>query len=146
MNNRIIIYSCCLLLSIWSCKTSQSTQNTLSDTYAIFSEGGGFAGSYESWSLNENGQVFIYREELDSTVYYGDIDVRSAQQILHNLEQLKVQNVQVNKPANLYRKIQYFTKGEEVTWLFNPMEPGDKRLEITQRNFKALLGQIKIDK
>jgi hypothetical protein len=106
-------------VAICSCNSSKSTQ---SDEFLRIGNGGGFTGIETIYTVFKNGQVesggkVIKRlKSSDTDQLFGNIDI------------LKLNEIDYNKPGNLYKFIEYTLNGKthKIAWDSNSTEVDQK--------------------
>ena len=106
------------LLSFSFCKVKQYTPSDYPNGQVLFGSGGGITGGVNSYSLFENGDLF-YQSALDTSfVVVKKIKNNVVQQVFSNIEFLKLKDVKVNQPGNMYNFIQIKDKNNDhqIVW------------------------------
>ena len=130
-----------LILPILSCKTQQQlyTPETFDGEVITFGSGGGFAGKYESYQILKNGQMFKSNLGGNGSAEVMRLDDRVVEQLFLNCVNLKIPEMQLDDPGNMYRYISYKENGNnhKVTW-------GGKNVEVPKevKTFYKVLKQL----
>lgn len=106
--------ACIVLLGFSSCKTKTYSFDNHPGPKIEIGEGGGMVGSLISKTLFINGQSFL-QEGFDATnrKALDLVKKNKAKKIFKEMAQLNFNNIDYNKPGNLYRYIE-LTEGDKV--------------------------------
>lgn len=114
------IFSCLLFfIAFASCNNSKPV---LSDEYIRIGNGGGFSGQETIYTLYKNGKL---EQNGKIIAKISDADLN---QLVKNIEVLKLDEVNWNKPGNLYKFIEFTTNGkiQRICWDSNSNEIDNK--------------------
>lgn len=115
------LYICCsmiLISSLFSCNPAKIEPKNYTGPQIIFGDGGGFAGAMNEYNLQDNGHLYKRQGVTDEYVWIRRVDLKMTKQIFTNYDQLKLSEVQVNKPGNMYYFIGLQNEGKHhrITW------------------------------
>lgn len=138
---RLLVLGLICALPFFSCKTQE--QLFAPDTYdreiIHFGNGGGFAGKYVSYQILKNGQMFKDNVGTNSYEEMTRLDDKLVEQLFLNCVNLKIPEMTLDDPGNMYRFISYKENGNthKVTW-------GGKNVEVPKevKAFYKLLNQL----
>ncbi len=116
------------------CKSSKYTPVDYPDMQIIFGKGGGFAGTVSEHCIFENGTVFKGTGLIEKTYEKkGKLSNEIMEQLLANLETLKIADQKFNRPGNLYSYIEIKNGGtsttHRITW-GDPQIPVSKNVQL----------------
>lgn len=102
-----------------SCNNMKAVQ---SDEYIKIGNGGGFTGIETIYTVYKNGQI-EQNGKIMNKLKSSDVN-----QIFNNIETLKLNSIEWNKPGNLYKFIEYSINGQvhKKTWDSNSTEINEK--------------------
>lgn len=115
----LFIFSTIVILgSLFSCHPAKIEPKSYTGPQIIFGDGGGFAGSMNEYNLQDNGHLYKRQGVTDEYVWIRRVDLKMTKQIFTNYDQLKLGEVQVNKPGNMYYFIglQNGADHHRITW------------------------------
>jgi hypothetical protein len=113
-----------IIIIFISC-ASGKRDNSSSESEIIFGTYGGFAGSYDEFTLHVNGEV-TYKNSLKADpVRIKDIKHQVARQLFHNVNELELYKLVINDPGNLtyFLKFDYSGQMQELKWGGNQLVP-----------------------
>lgn len=124
--------------------TKYTSPDQFPDAKITFGNGGGYAGLVTEYTLLENGQLF--KKSSMDTVFQQLPKVKTAdvKQIFNNYDFLKLEDISMNEPGNLYQFIVYQTSGKEhrITWSSENKEL-ESTIPIFYSNLKRLVANQK---
>lgn len=134
-----------ICLTVFSC---QSTRVMSPQQYEgqrlILSHGGGFAGTYKTYHLLDNGQVFRRTSEFDTLETVKDLPRRQAEQIFSNYKVLGFGSEKVQSYGNLNYSITMISKdGHEHKLIWEKNQNGAEKLQLFYTN---VMNQIKLNR
>lgn len=131
----------CLVFS--SCKTQEVlSPDEFEGSQLTLSHGGGFAGTYKTYKLLENGQLFKSTDKMGTTAPTKSLSSEAAKQIFSNYKVLGLDKEKMESYGNLNYSI-IFKEGEKehkLVW-----ERGQKGTEKLQLFYRNIMNQIKIN-
>lgn len=140
---RLLILGLLLALPFISCKTQKKiyTPKTYEREIISFGNGGGFSGKVNKYHLLRNGQMFSQSMGAENADEMSPLDDRLVDQLFLNIINLKIPEMSLDDPGNMYRYITYKENGNEhkITW-------GGKNVEVPQpiKDFYRTLNQLAI--
>lgn len=132
-----------LALPFLSCKTQEKiyTPESYAREIISFGSGGGFTGKTTSYSILRNGQMFKNGSEV-SGVASGELNKledKIVDQLFLNFVNLKLVEITLDDPGNMYRFINYKENGNihQIKW-------GGKNEEVPKnvKTFYKILNQL----
>ena len=108
-NNILRSFSLLILLALSACNSNKNTSTSQDNSYLIVGEGGGFAGTYEQYKINQDGliEVYNFKEKNYSTL----CKVKSKEVIgfFDTISSLNLGEVEMESPGNMsqYLEINY---------------------------------------
>jgi len=130
-----------LSLPFLACKTQEQlfTPETYDREVISFGSGGGFASKYESFQILKNGQMFQSGLNSNSGHEMSRLDDQVVEQLFLNCVNLKIPEMTLDDPGNMYRFISYKENGNvhKVTW-------GGKNVKVPTevKTFYKILNQL----
>ena len=125
----------------FSCKTKKVTSpKAYEGKQLIFSHGGGFAGTYKTYYLLDNGQLFKNTNEFDKAQQTIGLSRDVTQQIFSNYEVMGLGDRKVESYGNLNYSITMIDDNgskHKLVW-----EKGQKGAEKLQLYYKNVMSQI----
>ena len=92
-----------LAVSLSFCKSTKYNSPAEFEGLKIsFGNGGGFAGTYKEYLLCENGQLFYRSGMKNAFEDLGRIEKSQVKQAFENYKNLRIRDLQINDPGNLY--------------------------------------------
>lgn len=128
-------------LPFWACKTQEQlyTPDTYEREIISFGSGGGFAGKYESFQILKNGQMYTSNLNSETASQMSRLDDQMVEQLFLNCVNLKIPEMQLDDPGNMYKFISYKENGNvhKVTW-------GGKNVDVPKelKTFYKILKQL----
>ena len=106
------------LFFLTNCKTNKYTPADYPKAQISFGSGGGFAGTYSTYILLENGQLFKKGKEKGEYIAMGRKSANQVNQLFKNYHLLGLDQVQYDEPDNMSYYIGYKEGGNEhnITW------------------------------
>ena len=130
-----------LALPFVSCKTQKKiyTPETYDREIITFGSGGGFTGKVVKYQILRNGQMFTSSMGSSQSNEMAGLDKKTTDQLFLNLINLKIPEMTLDDPGNMYRYISYSENGNvhKVTW-------GGKNVEVPKslKDYYKLLNQF----
>jgi len=130
-------------LIAFSCKTKEvATPNDYEGQRLILTHGGGFAGTYKTYCLLDNGQLFKSKKQFEATNPVKGLDRKTVDQIFSNYEILGLADANNKAYGNLNYSIRMISKdGEEHKLTWDKGQEGSEKLQLFYRN---IMNQIRI--
>lgn len=119
MKKSILFFTMVLGTIFPCCKSAKYTPVDYPDKQIIFGKGGGMSGGVTEHAIFENGTVFKGTGMMEKTYEkQGRIDSETLQNLLNNLETLKLSEIQFDHPGNRYSYIEIKDNGlsHRITW------------------------------
>lgn len=137
----LIVMSCMMM---GSCKTNEvASPSEFEGARLILSHGGGFAGTYKTYCLLENGQLFKGSEQNIANQVTHALDKKVATQIFSNYEVLGLGQQKIESYDNLNYSIKMINKqGEEHYMIWGK---GQKGAETAQLFYNNIMNQIRMN-
>jgi hypothetical protein len=134
----------CLCLIIFSCKTNEvHTPEDFEGSRLVLSHGGGFAGTYKTYCLLENGQLFKISNDFKSKSPVKGFKKAIAEQIFSNYEILGLGLEKVESYGNLNYSITMINeRGEEHKSIWGRDQEGAEKLQLFYNN---IMSQIRLN-
>jgi len=138
-----LLFALILTLPYLSCKTQEkiSSPDTYEREIISFGSGGGFTGEVKSYSILRNGQMFKNGSEV-SGVASGELtklEDKIVDQLFLNFVNLKLAEIKLDDPGNMYRFINYKENGNihRIQW-------GGMKEEVPKniKTFYKILNQL----
>ncbi|MDF1695577.1 MAG: hypothetical protein P1U56_07080 [Saprospiraceae bacterium] len=131
-----------LMVCVLSCKTSEVTSPSEYIGQRLnMKHGGGFAGTYTSYHLLDNGQLFKASKSLDSIFGVKRMDKKIAKQIFSNYDVLGLKDQKMETYGNLTYYIEHVDKEgmkHKLTW-----EKGQEGAEQMQMFYDNVMSHIR---
>lgn len=108
----------CLLISFSFCKVKQYTPADYPKQQISFGNGGGITGLVNETFILDNGKVFS-KSGLDTNyIVLRTLSSQVVTQVFHNVEMLKLKEVNLNQPGNTYNFIRIKDKevDHQIVW------------------------------
>ena len=132
------------LLLLFSCKSNKViSPSEYKGNRMILSHGGGFAGTYKTYHILENGQVFKNTNALkkEATEALEGFDKDQVEQIFMNYKVLGLGQEKIQSYSNLnYSIVMINEKGEEHKLVWENGQKGSEKLKLFYSN---VMNQIK---
>ena len=134
----------CLCMVTFSCKTNEvMSPEDFEGSRLILSHGGGFAGTYKTYCLLENGQLFKYSNDLKAKSSVRGLEKETTEQIFSNYVVLGLGNEKVQSYGNLNYSITMINeKGEEHKLIWGKDQKGAEKLQLFYNN---IMSQIRLN-
>lgn len=132
MKKSILLLTALLASLFPFCKSSKYTPLDYPDMQIIFGRGGGVTGMTNEHCIFENGIVFTGSGLIDKTYEKkGRLSREDMEQLMSNLETLKITDEVFNRPGNLYSyiEIKKGTTSSRITW-GDPQIPVPKNVQL----------------
>lgn len=132
------------LLSLFSCKTNGVVSpNEHKGNQLWLSHGGGFAGTYKTYCLLDNGQLFKGTKQMDPVNPVKGLKKETVTQIFSNYKILGLQNEKIESYGNLNYSITMINKdGERHKLIWEKGQGGTENLQLFYRN---IMNQIRLN-
>ena len=129
---------------IFSCGTNQViSPKNFKGSRIIFSHGGGFAGTYKSYCLLENGQLFKGNKQYEAEQETKSLDKNVTKQIFSNYEVLGFGEQKVESYGNLNYAIMMINEdGEQHKLIWGKDQKGAEQLQLFYNN---MMNQIRLN-
>ena len=136
----LIIFSC---LINFSCKTKEVVSpNEYEGNRLILSHGGGFAGTYKTYCLLDNGQLFKGDKQYEATASVKGLKKETVNQIFSNYDILGLGKEEVDSYGNLNYSITMINEtGEQHKLNWEKGQKGSEKLQLFYRN---IMNQIRL--
>lgn len=138
-----------ILLSICSCKNQQkvASLNDYKNNIISFGSGGGFAGTETTYSVLENGQVFVSTGLATmTTTKFKSISKKQAKILFEKAAKIDWSKPTINDPGNIYYTLGY-GKGDAATkqiWGNNQVQPSKEITELYTELSQVIIKKIKL--
>jgi hypothetical protein len=109
-----------------SCKPTQYGLEDYSGKKLILANGGGFTGQVIEYILLEDGRVFKSNSLNQSTKFHKKLDKNLTQQVFDNLSVMKLSDLSLNDPGNMYFLIKIITPDQEHVIKWNAESAGEE--------------------
>lgn len=129
-----------LALQFTSCSEKQLVSPEDSPRQLIFNHGGGFAGTYTTYYLLENGQVFKGNELYGSSSPIKNLPKNITDQVFKNYDILRLGENEITSYGNFNYTIIYKDEDGEKKSVW---EKNQKGSESHQLFYKSVMGKIK---
>ena len=135
----IILFVCCLLIT--SCKTKEVVSpKEFEGSQLLLTHGGGFAGTYKTYCLLENGQLFKSNKQSEASNPVKGLDKKVTSQIFSNYEILGLGNQKVESYGNLNYSITMINKdGEKHKLVWGADQKDTEQLKLFYKNVMNLI-------
>ena len=131
-----------ILLMAYSCKTKQIENIKEAEMpYLTFTSGGGFAGTYTTYVLLENGQIFKQKQNVETAKAVGNIDKDQASQIFANYQFLNMDEVDQVSYGNYTYSIVKTENGADHKIMWEKDQAGAEVYQIFYKNAMAVISQ-----
>jgi len=114
-----IIVSLLFLFCLASgCKSQQYTYETLPHDQIVFGQGGGMAGEIKTYTLLENGQLFVHSSITKQSEELNSQNPERAKEFFTKLDGMSFNNIQFKHPGNRYYFLGRKTEQDEhkIIW------------------------------
>ena len=130
----------CLCLMTFSCKTNEViAPEDFKGSRLILSHGGGFAGTYKTYCLLENGQLFKSSKNFEAMNLVRGFEKGVTKQIFSNYEVLGFGKEKVESYGNLNYSITMINeKGEKHKLIWEKDQKGADNLQLFYNNISCL--------
>lgn len=126
MKRNLLVLSTSIILSMCSCKTSLFTPESFEGRALHFGNSGGFTGSSTTYTLLENGQVFLEKTS-DEQTELKKLKKNTVDQIFSNYDLFDFNSMDCNKAGNITKFLKMADGSGDVKELqwegFNGGEP-----------------------
>ena len=118
MKNNLLFTGVILLLLIFSCKSSQNSQEKDNQDLLIFGSMGGFTGQKLEYSLNRKGDLFLYNSLKNETTEVGHWTQKDTKALFKEAGELNIAGTHFNEPGNMSSYVGTSIEGKrnEVKW------------------------------
>ena len=133
-----------LLVSIFgfqSCQPQQFLFKKLPEKRLEFGNGGGFAGTADTYTLLQNGQLFHTNSLTQETLELESFEKNEAKDFFKRIEREELSNLQFNHPGNTYYFITYRTSNNEHKLVWGSTESTTP--PICRKLYKDLIATVK---
>lgn len=128
-NYFLLIFSILLI----SCHSSKQDPATFSGKQIIFGNGGGFAGAYNEYVLQENGDFYKKEAIKGDYNWVKRLDKDLAEQIFTNYTTLEIEKINMNKPGNIYYFVGMKDEVNEHKLIWGDQIKVDQNLQLFYR-------------
>lgn len=107
----------------------------------VFGSGGGFAGSYNEYTLLDDGRLYQRSKDKTSLTEIRTLDKKFTGQIFNNIKTFGLDKMQQNNPQNLYYFLKYKSPKDSSSIIWS----GQPAPELNAANsiYKLLVEQTK---
>ena len=130
-------------MTVLSCKTSEvASPNEFIGSQLVLTHGGGFAGTYTSYTLLDNGQLFKSSKKLDSISAVKGLEQQTTDQIFSNYTVLGFKGQKMESYGNLNYSITMIDKeGAEHKLIWERGQEGAEQMQLFYDN---VMNQIRM--
>ena len=119
-----------ILASTFSfCKVKKYTPVDYPKGQIIFGSGGGFAGTVTEYVLLENGQLFTKKSLEGEYQNVKKLERNVVKQMFNNISFLKIEEVELNEPGNMYYYLQIKNKNSDHRIVWGGSQPAPKEIK-----------------
>lgn len=138
----IILSICCLL--IISCKSNEVlSPKEFEGNQLWLTHGGGFAGTYKTYCLLENGQLFKSNKQFEASNPVKGLGKKVTNQIFSNYETLGLGQERMESYDNLnYSIIMVGKDGEKHKLIWGSNQKGSEKMQLFYNN---VMNQIRLN-
>lgn len=137
----VVFLLTCLLVS--SCKSKEVlSPEEFEGSQLILSHGGGFAGTFKTYKLLENGQLFKSTNKMGNSALAKSLGSETTEQIFSNYKVLGLDKEKIESYGNLNYSIIYKKDGKEHKLVWEKGQKGTEKLQLFYRN---IMNQIKLN-
>jgi hypothetical protein len=131
---------CGLVLVLWQCKRNTYSSTNFPADRLAFGSGGGFAGTFTTYNLLPNGQLFRTDGIAGDTVPVAAAKRHTTKKLFTRFEELKLADLDFDFPGNRYFFISRFTAegSHKITW-GDPEQPVPEAVQNLYHELKALV-------
>lgn len=136
-SNLTIIVLSLVLFSACQSKKELSAQDS-NKSYFIVGEGGGFAGTYVQYQVQQDGVISKYDFKENKYIELKKLKAADVDHFFNEIEESKLGNIDMNSPGNMsqYLIINYMKKSEhKITWPMNSDSVKSKLQEFFDEAF-----------
>ena len=114
----MLFTSAIFILILYGCKAQQYSIDDLPEKQLIFGNGGGMSGMVKTYTLLENGQLFMNNSLTKESTEIGILKKKECKAVFKKLAGLKLREVEFDHPGNRYYFLEDYTDGEacRITW------------------------------
>lgn len=122
-----------LVFFLISCHTTKLDPDSYTDKQIVFGNGGGFAGAYHEYVLQDSGDIFFKEGIKASYTWIKRLKKEEVDQIFSNYQVLELENMEFNKPGNLYYFIGMKKNGDNHKLVWSDESKPDKNIQLIYR-------------
>lgn len=113
-----ILMTCVLFTLLLGCNTTKHTPETYQSPQLMFGSGGGFSGIEMTYSLFENGQMFVQKGVQAAQEAMGKVETNTCKQLFSNYDVLKLADYNFDQPGNAYYFVGFKNGNDihKITW------------------------------
>lgn len=100
--HKIIVSLLFLFCLAYGCKSQKYTYETLPQDQIVFGQGGGMAGEIKTYTLLENGQLFVHSSITKQSEELNPQDSERAKEFFTKLDGISFNSIQFTHPGNRY--------------------------------------------
>ena len=103
LQRKLLYFGICLLTILClGCKTQQISPDKYAGYQIRFGQGGGFTGLKTEYAILENGHYFKQAAGKDTFEYVNRFEKQFVDQMIKNIDFLKLDKMNINHPCDLY--------------------------------------------
>ncbi len=133
----ILIVPILSIMTFFHCSTPKVLPENYDGQKIEFGSGGGFTGGVTTHTLLDNGDLYLQKPMSDTLNYLQRIEKNVATQIFSNYQTLKINELNINNPGNIYKFVTFYD-GESVHKLVWSGKSEFNQLTLFYDNLKAI--------
>lgn len=128
------------MIIVNSCRSTKS--NIRQDDKIVFGYYGGFAGSYDEFTLYGSGTIEHRKSLKASPNLIKGVEKKTAKQLLRSVEDLKIYDMEIHDPGNMtyFLKFIHLEKEHELKW------GGGEEVPASLKDYFSLLRKLTKDR
>lgn len=113
ISHRSLIYFIAMFSILCSCKPQQYTMDDLPKERLEFGSGGGVVGKVDTYTLLDNGQLFLTNSLTQETRELEGFSKKEAKTFFERVKGPEISELEFDHPGNLYYFINHITENKE---------------------------------
>jgi hypothetical protein len=116
-----------------SCHTTKLNPESYTGKQIIFGNGGGFAGAYREFVLQETGDLYMKEDINQDYVWVKRLDKNQTDQAFQNYTVLGIDKMKINKPGNMYYFVGMKIQGNDQKLVWGDEVKVERNLQLFYR-------------